>query len=102
MVLYIDMAEYSRDSVWYLEVIETWPSTLGIPCGTVYRHMAEYSRKSLWYLEVSLGTPEICHSSSWYPWGILVVKRHKDSLWYPCGTLWYPCGTLWYPCGSLW
>jgi hypothetical protein len=52
--------------------------------------MAEYSKKSLWYLEVSLGTPEIRHSSSWYPWGILVVKRQKI----PCGILVVHCGIL--------
>jgi hypothetical protein len=54
-----------------------------------YIDMAENSRKSLWYLEVSVGTPEMHHSSSWYPWGILVVKRHKDSLWYIVVSLTY-------------
>jgi hypothetical protein len=40
-----------------------------------YIDMAEYSRGSLWCLEASFGTHQIPHSSSWYPWGILVVKR---------------------------
>jgi hypothetical protein len=61
--------------------------------------------KSLWYLEVSLGTPEIHHSSSWYPWDVLVVKRQRFlvvSLWYFVVSLWYLVVSLWYIVVSLW